>query len=107
MSQGFNQVILLGNLTRNPELKYTPSGTAICNFGVAVNRKWKSGDDEKEETMYVDCVAFGKQAENLAQYLEKGKKVFVVGRLQYWSWENSEGEKRSKHEVVTESVVFL
>ncbi len=93
---GFNQVILVGNLTRNPELRYTPNGTAVASFGLASSRRFKQGDDLKEEVCFVDIVAFGKQAENAAQYISKGSQVLVDGRLQQRRWEKEDGQKRSK-----------
>ena len=104
---GFNKVILIGNLTKNPELRYTPSGTPVASFGLAVNRRFKQGDDLKEEVCYIDIVVFGKQAEHCGQYLSKGNGVIVDGRLQQRRWEGEDGQKRSKHEVVAQTVTFL
>jgi single-strand DNA-binding protein len=104
---GFNKVILIGNLTRNPELRYTPSGTPVANFGLAVNRRFRQGDDQKDEVCYVDIVVFGKQAEHCGQYLSKGDGAIVDGRLQQRRWETEDGQRRSKHEVVAQSVTFL
>ena len=104
---GFNKVILIGNLTRNPELRYTPSGTPVANFGLAVNRRFKQADEPKEEVCYVDIVVFGKQAEHCGQYLNKGDGAIVDGRLQQRRWETDAGQRRSKHEVVAQSVTFL
>lgn len=104
---GFNKCIFIGNLTRNIELRYTPSGTPVGSFGLAVNRRFKQGDELKEEVLFVDVVTFGKQAENAAKYLLKGSKVNVEGRLQQRRWETEAGEKRSKHEVVAENIVYL
>jgi single-strand DNA-binding protein len=103
---GFNKVILIGNLTRNPELRYTPSGTPVANFGLAVNRRFRQGDDQKEEVCFVDIVVFGKQAEHCGQYLSKGDGAIVDGRLQQRRWETEDGQRRSKHEVVAQSVTF-
>jgi single-strand DNA-binding protein len=102
-----NKVILIGNLTRDPELRYTPSGTAIAKFGLAVNEKFKQGDEWKERVNFIDIVVWGKQGENCSEYLAKGRSVCVDGRLQYSSWETEEGQKRSKLEVVADRVVFL
>ena len=102
----FNKVILIGNLTRNPELRYTPSGTPVANFGLAVNRRFRQGDDQKEEVCFVDIVVFGKQAEHCGQYLSKGDGAIVDGRLQQRRWETEDGQRRSKHEVVAQSVTF-
>ena len=104
---GFNKVILIGNLTRNPELRYTPSGTPVASLGLAVSRRYKQGDDLKEEVCFVDIVVFGKQAEHCGQYLSKGNGVIVDGRLQQRRWETEDGQKRSKHEVVAQTITFL
>ncbi len=104
---GFNKVILMGNLTRNPELRYTPSGAPVASFGLAVSRRFKQGDDLKEEVCFVDIVVFGKQAEHCGQYLSKGNGVIVEGRLQQRRWETEDGQKRSKHEVVAQTVTFM
>lgn len=104
---GFNKCIFIGNLTRSIELRYTPSGTPVGSFGLAVNRRFKQGDELKEEVLFIDVVTFGKQAENAAKYLSKGSKVNVEGRLQQRRWETEAGEKRSKHEVVAENILYL
>ena len=104
---GFNKIILIGNLTRNPELRYTPSGTPVANFGLAVNRRFRQADDQKEEVCFVDIVVFGKQAEHCGQYLSKGDVAIIDGRLQQRRWETEDGQKRSKHEVVAQNVTFL
>ncbi len=103
----FNKTILMGNLTKDPEIRYTPSGTAVANFGLAVNHRYKQGDEMKDEVCFVDIVVFGKQAENCGQYLSKGQGVIIDGRLQQRRWESDDGQKRSKHEVVAQSVQFL
>lgn len=102
-----NKVFLMGNLTRDPELRYTASGSAVADFGLAVNRKYKQGDEWKEDVCFVDITAWGKQAETCAEYLSKGKGVFVEGRLQFRTWESEEGQKRNKIEVVANNVQFL
>jgi single-strand DNA-binding protein len=104
---GLNKVIMLGHLTRNPELRYTPSGTPVASFGFAVNRRFKQGDDLKEEVCFVDVVVFGKPAENAGQYLAKGSKVLIEGRLQQRRWETEDGQKRSKHEIVADNIQYL
>ena len=104
---GFNKVVLIGNLTRNPELRYTPSGTPVASFGLAVNRRFKQADDQKEEVCYIDIVVFGKQAEHCGQYLSKGDGAIIDGRLQQRRWDTDDGQRRSKHEVVAQSVTFL
>jgi single-strand DNA-binding protein len=103
----YNKVLLMGNLTRNPELRSTANGTAVCSFGLAVNRKYKQGDEWKEDVCFVDITVWGKQAENCAEYLSKGSAAFIDGRLHLNSWTTESGEKRSKLEVVAENVQFL
>ena len=102
----FNKVMLMGNLTRDPELRYTSNGSAVSSFGLAVNRTLKQGDEWKEDVCFVDITVWGKQGENCAEYLSKGRPAFVEGRLQYSTWE-SDGQKRSKLEVVANTVQFL
>ena len=104
---GFNKTVLMGNLTRNPELRFTPSGTAVASFGLGINRRWKQGEELKEEVTFIDIVVFGKQAEHCGQYLTKGNSVIVEGRIQQRRWETEDGQKRSKHEVLAQSVTFL
>jgi single-strand DNA-binding protein len=105
----FNRVILVGNLTRDPELRYTPKGTAIAKIGLAVNRVWKTETGEtKEEVTYVDVDAFGKTAETIGQYLKKGRPILIEGRLRLDQWDDKQtGQKRSKLGVVCESFKFL
>ena len=103
----FNKVILIGNLTRDPELRYTPQGTSVCNFGLAVNRKYKHGEEMKEEVTFINIVVFGKQADTCGQYLNKGSSALIEGRLQESRWETEDGQKRSKNEVVAQSVRFM
>jgi single-strand DNA-binding protein len=104
----FNKVLLMGNLTRDPQLSYTPSQTAVVDFGLAVNRRWTSRDgDKKEETCFVDCRAFGRTAENINKYMSKGRPLFVEGRLTFDSWTAQDGTKRSKHRVTVENFQFL
>jgi len=103
-----NKVFLIGNLTRDPELRYTPSGTAVANFGLATSYKYKGQDGEiKEETCFVDIVTWNKTAENCSNYLSKGRPVFIEGRLQFRSWETDDGQKRTKLDVVADRVQFL
>lgn len=107
MARSFNQVILMGNLTRDPELRQIPSGQSVCSFSLALNRSYKGQDGEwKEATDYVDIVAWGPLGERVAQYVTKGRPVLVNGRLQSRSWEQ-DGQKRSKLEVVAQDVTFL
>ncbi|MHC4656232.1 MAG: single-stranded DNA-binding protein [Planctomycetota bacterium] len=104
----FNKVLLMGNLTRDPQLSYTPNQTAVVEFGLAVNRRWKSREGEaREETCFVDCQAFGRMAENLNKYMSKGRPLFVEGRLTFNSWTAQDGTKRSKHRVTVENFQFL
>lgn len=104
----FNKVLLMGNLTRDPELSYLPSQKAVVNFGMAINRKWRSKDgEEKEEVCFVDCVAFGKTAENISKYTKKGDPFFIEGRLTLDSWTAQDGTKRNKHKVTVESFQFM
>lgn len=104
----FNKVLLMGNLTRDPQLSYTPNQTAVVDFGLAVNRRWKGQDGEsREETCFVDCRAFGRLAENINKYLTKGRPLFVEGRLSFNSWTAQDGTKRSKHRVTVENFQFL
>ncbi len=97
----------MGNLTRDPELRYTASGAAVASFGLAVNRKYKAGDEWKDEVCYVDITVWAKQAENCAEYLHKGSPVFLEGRLNFQSWETDTGQKRNKLEVVANNIQFL
>lgn len=107
MARSFNQVILMGNLTRDPELRQTPNGQNVCSFSLALNRSYKGADGNwQEATDYVDVVAWGPLGERVAQYLGKGRPCLVNGRLQSRSWEQ-EGQKRSKIEVVAQDVTFL
>src|SRR5689334_4136209 len=105
----FNKVILAGNLTRDPEVRYTPKGTAIAKLGMAINRTWKTDTGEtKEEVTFVDIDSFGRQAEVISQYLKKGRPVLVEGRLKLDQWDDKQsGQKRSRLGVVLESFSFL
>ena len=96
----------MGILTLDPELRYTSNGSAVTSFGLAVNRKFKQGDEWKEDVCFVDITVWGKQGENCAEYLSKGRPAFVEGRLQYSTWE-SDGQKKSKLDVVANTVQFL
>ncbi len=104
----FNKVLLMGNLTRDPQLSYTPSQTPVVDFGLATNRRWTGQDgSQREETCFVDCRAFGRQAENINKYLSKGRLVFVEGRLTFDTWTAQDGTKRSRHRVTVENFQFL
>jgi single-strand DNA-binding protein len=104
-----NKVMLMGNLTRDPELKYTPKGTAIADFGLAINRTWKTETGEKrEETTFVGCVAFGRVAEIIGEYCKKGNPLYVEGRLTQETWDDkTSGEKKSKTKVTVENMQLL
>ena len=107
MARSFNQVVLMGNLTRDPELRSTPSGQNVCSFSLALNRSWKGADGSQQEaTDYVDVTAWGPMGENVAKFVTKGRPVLVSGRLQSRAWEQ-DGQKRSKVEVVATDVTFL
>ncbi len=103
----YNKIILMGNLTRDPQLSYLPSQTAVVDFGIATNRKWKKDGEEREEVCFVDCQAFGKLAETLSKWLTKGKPVLVEGRLKLDKWTAQDGTNRSKHKVLVESFSFV
>ncbi len=103
-----NKVFLIGNLTRDPELRYAPSGTAVASFGIATNRTWSGSDGEKkEEVCYVDISMFGRRAEVINEYFSKGKPIFIEGRLQFRQWETKDGQKRNALSVVAEDFQFL
>jgi single-strand DNA-binding protein len=107
MARSFNQVTLMGNLTRDPELRTTPSGATVCSFSLALNRSYKNAEGSwTEATDYIDIVAWGPLGERVAQYLTKGRPALVSGRLQSRNWEQ-DGQKRSKVEVVANDVTFL
>ena len=104
----YNKVTLIGNLTRDPELKYLPSGTAVTNFGIAVNRRFKTQDGEdREEVMFIDVNFFGPRAETINQYLSKGVPVLVEGRLRLETWQADDGSNRSRHTVTGDSFEFM
>jgi single-strand DNA-binding protein len=105
----YNKVILIGNLTRDIELRYTPSGTAVAKFGLATNRVYTDTvtKEKKQEVMFIDITVFGRAAETANQYLRKGSQVLVEGRLTLNQWTDQMGQKRSKHEIVAEVVKFL
>lgn len=105
----FNKVLLMGNLTRDPEVRYTPKGTAIATIGLAVNRTWTTESGEKkEEVTFVDVDVWGRQAETIGQYMTKGRPIFIEGRLKLDQWDDKEsGQKRSKLKVVCEGFQFL
>lgn len=102
----FNKTYLMGNLTRDPELKYTPQGTPVCRLGIAVNRKFKQGEAWKTDVQFFSVVVWGKSGENCREYLVKGRPVFVEGRLQNRSWEK-DGVKHTITEIIAETVQFI
>ncbi len=104
----FNKVMLIGNLTRDPQLSYTPNQTAVVDFGLAINRRWTGQDgSQRDETCFVDCRMFGKRAEVVNKYCKKGNPLFVEGRLTFDSWQAQDGSKRSKLRVTVENFEFL
>lgn len=104
----YNRIILIGNLTRDPELRYLPSQTAVCDFGLAVNHRWRDRDgNQKEEVCFVDCSCFGKGGEIINQYMAKGRPLLVEGRLRLETWTGQDGQKRSRHSVLVENFQFL
>lgn len=108
MAATLNKVLMIGNLTRDPELRYVPSGSAVANFSIAANRAYTTqSGDRKEEVCYVRVVAWAKLAEICGEYLSKGSSVFVEGRLQSRSWEAADGQKRTTLEVVADNIQFL
>lgn len=103
----FNKIFLMGNLTRDPELRYTPSGASVCEFGMAVNRTFTTREGEKrEETLFVDVAMWGRRGEIISEYFSKGKPIFIEGRLKYDAWETADG-RRSKLSVVAEDFQFI
>ncbi len=107
-ARSLNKVMLIGNLTRDPELRYTPSGAAVCSFGLATNRSWTTeGGERKEETEFHRIVSWNKLAELCSQLLAKGKKVFVEGRLQTRSWQGQDGTQRTSTEIVIDDMIIL
>lgn len=103
----YNRVLLMGHLTRDPEIRYTPGGMAVAAFGLAVNNRYKKDGEVKEEVSFFDVEAWGKTAENCAEYLSRGRPVFVDGRLKQDRWEDDNGNKRQKIKVVADRIVFL
>jgi single-strand DNA-binding protein len=104
----YNRIVLVGNLTRDPQLSYLPNQTAVVEIGMAINHKWKDAQgNAKEDVCFVDCRCYGRQAETLNQYVKKGQQILVEGRLQYSTWEGKDGVKRSKHRVMIDRFQFL
>ena len=108
MAKGFNKVILMGNLTRDVEMRTTPSGQSVANFSLAVSRSWKGQDgQQQEQTSFINCVAWGKPGEIIAQYVQKGSPLLVSGRLDQRSYDDKDGNKRQAVEVVVEDFTFV
>jgi single-strand DNA-binding protein len=104
----YNKVLLMGNLTRDPQLSYTPTQTAVVDFGLATNRRWTGQDgSQREETCFVDCRAFGRMAENINKFFKKGRPIFLEGRLTFDSWTAQDGSKKSRLRVTVENFTFL
>lgn len=103
----FNKIVMLGNLTKDPQLRHTPTGAAVCDLSIASNRRFKAGDEVREETCFVDVTVWGKQAEAPARYLAKGRPVLIEGRLTQQTWQAPDGSRRSKHTITAEGVRFL
>lgn len=103
----FNQILLIGNLTRDPQLSYLPSQMSVVDFGMAINRQWKKDGQKREEVCFIDCRAFGVAGETINKYLAKGDPVFVQGRLTLDQWESKDGVKHSRHRVIVEGFQFL
>lgn len=104
----FNKVMLMGNLTRDPELRYTPNGQAVADIGIAINRRRKGQDGERrDDTTFVTVTAWGRQAEIINEYFSKGRPIFIEGRLQLDEWTTQEGQRRSKLKVILENFEFL
>ncbi len=109
---GFNKVMLMGHVTRDPELRQIPSQndtpTPLADFGLACNRRYRSAaGEDREETLFIDCTVFGKSADTIARYVKKGKALFIEGRLRYETWEDNQGNKRSKVSVVVDTFQFV
>jgi len=104
----YNRVILMGNLTRDPEIKYLPSQTVVCDFALAINRRWKDADGgDHEEVLFIDCAAFGKTGQTIGETLTKGRPIHIEGRLKFEQWEQEDGQRRSKIRVVVEQFRFV
>ncbi|MFW6062525.1 MAG: single-stranded DNA-binding protein [Planctomycetota bacterium] len=108
MPANYNKIILVGNLTRDPQLTYLPSQTPVVEFGLAVNRRWRDRDgNQREDTCFVDCRSMGRGAEVINQYMSKGQSILVDGRLELNQWEDQQGNRRSKHRVFVENFQFM
>ncbi|MFV0485094.1 MAG: single-stranded DNA-binding protein [Candidatus Saccharimonadales bacterium] len=108
MARGFSKAIIMGNLTRDPEMRSTPSGSQVCGFSVAVNRTFKDSSGQQQEAVsFIDCSAWGRAGEIIAQYAKKGSGIMISGRLDQRSWEDKEGQKRSRVEIIVEDFNFV
>jgi single-strand DNA-binding protein len=107
VARSINKAIIVGNLTRDPEMRYTPNGQAVTNFGVATNRRWTTDGEQREEAEFHNIVAWGKLAEICSQLLKKGRRVYIEGRLQTRSWEGKDGVTRRRTEIVAGDMVVL
>lgn len=108
MARGFSKAIIMGNMTRDPEMRTTPSGASVCGFSVAVNRSYKDSSGQQQEAVsFIDCSAWGKAGEIITQYAKKGSGIMVSGRLDQRSWEDKDGQKRSRVEIVVEDFNFV
>jgi len=107
MASDLNRVILVGRLTRDPELRYTPSGMAVASFSLANNRSYSTGGEKKDQVSYFDCVAWSKMGEIITEYCKKGKQIAVEGRIQQRRWDDQDGNKKTKVEIVVENFQFL
>ncbi|MBN2160899.1 MAG: single-stranded DNA-binding protein [Spirochaetes bacterium] len=107
MASDLNKVILIGRLTKDPELKYTQSGTSVCSFSIANNRTYVTAGEKKEQVSFFNCVAWAKTGEVIAEYCRKGKRIGIEGRMQQRSWEDQEGKKRQTVEIVVDNFQFL
>ena len=108
MAISFNQIIMMGHLTRDPQISYLPSQTSVVEFGLANNRRFTTKDgQQKEEVCFVDCAAFGTNADNINKYFTKGRPILITGRLKFEQWTTPEGAKRSKHKIIVESFTFV
>jgi single-strand DNA-binding protein len=107
MANDLNKVILIGRFTKDPELRYTQSGTAVCSFSVANNRTYVTGGEKKEQVSYFNCVAWAKTGEIIAEYCKKGQRIGIEGRLQQRSWDDQEGKRRFTVEIVVDNFQFL
>jgi len=102
-----NKILLIGRLTKDPELRYTPAGTAVAQLRMAVNHTYRTKEEKKEEVLYIDVSVFGRSAETVKQYLAKGREVFIEGRLQQDNWEDKQGQKRTTYRVVADRFQFI